>query len=48
MLESLYSKDSVYTLDLSLWGFSMCYDELSSFSEHFHRWDLRMHNIQQN
>lgn len=36
-LESLYNKDSVYTLDLSLWAFSMCYDELSSFSEHFHR-----------
>lgn len=37
MLESLYNKDSVYNLDLSLWGFGMCYDELSSFGECFHQ-----------
>lgn len=35
MLESLYNKDSLYTLDLNLWGFDMCYDELSSSSEDF-------------
>lgn len=35
MLVSLYNKESLYTLDLNLWGFGMCYDELGSFREYF-------------
>jgi len=48
MSDSLYNKDGLYTLDLSLWVFGMCYKELSGFSEHFHWYEPRMQNIQQN
>lgn len=37
VLESLYNKDSVYSLDWSFWSFGNCYDKFNTFNKHLYQ-----------